>query len=137
VSHSSEADRLGHDSEAIAGFLPLVDVLLALLCVAMVAFGHTAARHLPVQLPAGSGTAATSTDPQVVLAVAADGRLQLDGQPATRAELARRLGNLPKSMRLLVAADREAPFDVIVAGLSTARDVGITDVRLAVAGKAP
>jgi len=125
-----EAQRLGHDSEVIAGFLPLVDVLLAVLSVVMVI--ASAARHttIPVRLPEVPRRGAAAPDAGVRIVVHRDGRVSLDGVDVPFRKLPERLQLVPKGSRLLIAGDADAGYGTVARLLQIVRTAGHTDARL-------
>jgi biopolymer transport protein ExbD len=129
-----EAQRLGHDSEAIAGFLPLVDVLLAVLSVVMIL--ASAARHttIPMRLPEVPGRGAAAQDSQVRIMVHRTGRISVDGIEVASHRLLERLRLVPKGRRLVIAGDADADYGTVARLLQIVRMAGHTDARLLAVG---
>ena len=125
-----EAHRLGYDSEAIAGFLPLVDVLLAVLSVVMIL--ASAARHttIPMRLPEVPGRGASAQDAEVRITVHRSGRISVDGTDVASHRLSERLGLVPNGSRLVIAGDADADYGSVARLLQIVRMAGHTDARL-------
>ncbi len=130
IARSVEADRLGHDSEAIAGFLPLVDVLLAVLCVTLMAVGAARVLQVPVALPADHGRPATAPDDAVAVRFDGAGAVSIDGVPASIEGLAAEVRKLGPGRALLVVGDGDASYAQAARVLHRLREAGATDVRL-------
>jgi biopolymer transport protein ExbD len=130
MSSAHESDRLGHDSEVIAGFLPLVDVLLAVLCVALVAAGGRDSMEVPVTLPQGHARANSPTTQSVLLTVDRQGDVSIDGASIPTQLLPTRLAGLPSETTLLLAGDAAVPYECVARLLHALQEHGSTDVRL-------
>ena len=129
-----EAQRLGYDSEAIAGFLPLVDVLLAVLSVVMIL--HSSAPHtaIPMRLPDVPGRGAARQDAEVRIMVFRTGRISVDGIDVASHLLLERLRLVPQGSRLVIAGDADADYGMVARLLQIVRMAGHTDARLLAVG---
>ena len=132
-----EAQRLGHDSEAIAGFLPLVDVLLAVLSVVMILGSAAPHTTIPMRLPEVPGRgAAVAHDAEVRIMVHRTGKISVDGVEVASHRVLERLRLLPKGSRLLIAGDTDADYGTVARLLQLVRIADHTDARLLAVGAA-
>ena len=125
-----ESERLGHDSEAIAGFLPLVDVLLAVLCVALVAAGAARSLQVPVTLPTDRGRAHAAPSHTVTLQFDREGRTVIDGVAVPIEHLTDHLRRLDDRVTLLIAGDATTPYEQVARILHRVRQADIEGVQL-------
>jgi biopolymer transport protein ExbD len=105
---------------------PLVDVVLVLLIIFMV-LAPVLLKQLPVQVPEKADvTPAPPTTPDLVLQVAADGALRLDGEPVARAALAGRVRErlAGRSDPLFLDIDDRANYGLVVELMDTCRGAG-------------
>jgi biopolymer transport protein ExbD len=129
-----EAQRLGHDSEAIAGFLPLVDVLLAVLAVVMILASAAPHTTIPMRLPEVPGRGAAAPDAEVRIMVDRTGRISVDRIEVASHRLLERLRLVPKGSRLVIAGDAAADYGTVARLLQIVRMAGHTDARLLAVG---
>ncbi|OPL13917.1 MAG: hypothetical protein AVO39_09790 [delta proteobacterium MLS_D] len=118
--------------------IPLIDVIFLLL-VTFILFSMTMTAHrgLSLDLPDAS-TAAVEREPLVVVSVAADGRLFLDGEPLEEGALKQRIAELRRAEpnhRVLVSGDRNASYERIILVMDTLRSAGVPGVILETAGE--
>lgn len=130
IARSAEADRIGHDSEVIAGFLPLVDVLLAVLCVTLMSLGAARALQVPVTLPTDRGRAAATPDDAIAVRFDRTGAITVDGAAVAFEDLPAHVRRLPPGRALLVAGDADVSYGQAARVLHRLREAGATDVRL-------
>jgi biopolymer transport protein ExbD len=130
------AASAGRPGELIQGInvTPLVDIVLVLLIAFMVAATHAVSQALPMELPTAKSGEASQQSPMAI-SIAADGRLFLDGKPATRSEIAGRArGESAKSgAGALIAADGRAPHRAVVAIIDLLRTQGVARFAINVA----
>jgi len=112
---------------------PLVDVVLVLLVVFMVTAKLVMGQSLPLDLP----KAATGGEQQRVLAIelAADGRLAVDGKPATLDQLSARaeeaLAKDPE-VRVVIDADGRVPHADVVRVMDRVKGAGVARIAFGV-----
>ncbi len=119
---------------------PLVDVLLVLVVILIVT-APLLARAIRLDLPAAAGVSAPPPAAAVVdVSVDAQGRLFLDGQPASRDALAQRLaqvaGQDPQA-EVLLRADRQVPYGRVVEVMGLAQAAGLARIGFVAEAKAP
>lgn len=124
---------MGVSLKGIGGFVseinvtPFVDVMLVLLIIFMVT-APMMTEGLEVDLPQ---TRAVETLPieseNLILTIRRDGSMYLDVYPVSMDELQEKLDLLVKSQskELLLQADKEIPYGVIVEVMGRIREVGI------------
>ncbi len=123
------------DSEVVSeiNVTPLVDVVLVLLVVFMVTAKLVMGQTLPMDLP----KAATGGEEQVVLAIelAADGRLAVDGKPATVDQISARaeeaLAKNPE-VRVVIDADGRVPHADVVRVMDRVKGAGVSRIAFGV-----
>lgn len=118
--------------------LPLINVVFLLLIFFMLA-GRLAASDLfrvdPPESAAAdeASTADAQREPEVLILLAADGRLALDGAPVERQALtsavAARLAEAPRA-RVVLKADGAAEAGAVVDLMESLRDAGVSDLEL-------
>ncbi len=93
--------------------IPLIDVMLVLLAVVMVTASFITLDRLNLELPQTQQTTAASEQPDTLtLALDAQGRLYIDGRPASLSLLSARLHQNPRPITLKV--DRHCAFEHFV-----------------------
>lgn len=121
--------------EAELGLAPLIDVVLLLLIFFLVTTSFATPR-IPLELPgASSGEPPKAAKLSVVLT--ADGGLFLDEEPVDLETLGVRFGAAEPDTDLELRADEAVPHGRVVGVLDRARENGIVDIAVAVAGSRP
>lgn len=114
--------------ETISGInvTPLVDVVLLLLVVLMVTATSIVARSIPLELPkAASGESLAAP---LVLDIATDGTMHLDGAPIRAPELRERIRRARAAnddVRAVIAADRGSRHEHVVSAIDLLRSEGV------------
>jgi biopolymer transport protein ExbD len=129
-----EAQRLGFDSEAVAGFLPLVDVLLAVLSVVMILASAAPHTTIPMRLPEVPGHGAAAQDAEVRIMVHRTGKVSVDGIEVVSNRLLEHLRRVPNGSRVVIAGDADADYGTVARLLQIVRIAGHTDARLLAVG---
>ncbi|MBK1733214.1 ExbD/TolR family protein [Thiococcus pfennigii] len=110
--------------------VPMIDIMLFLLVFFMMMTLHMIpASGIASRLPA-STSAERLERPQLVIALAADGTITVDGEPMGLEQLTTRLLADPEARVLIAGADTAALGDLI-AVMDTCRHAGITRIGLA------
>jgi len=128
--------RFRRESEADSGrfdFAPMVDVVLVLVIFFMLASNLIGLeRRLKVQLPQAQSASASPT-PLVTVTLSKTGLLSVDGSPATLNDLGLllkpKLGS--SAGKVLLRADRAAPYGSVVRVMDTIKQAGGTQLALA------
>lgn len=107
--------------------MPLINLVFLLLIFFMLAGRLTAADPFEIA-PPESASGADPVAEEMLILVAADGRLALDGAMVSEAELAERLGREPRRVRL--KADAEAEAVRVVQVMEVLRDAGVENLHL-------
>lgn len=132
-------DGNGNDGPLTAiNVTPLVDVVLVLLVVLMVAASGAISEALPLELPNAQSGQEQATVLRV--AIAADGRLSVDGEPADLEGLRRASESALKQnpeARAAVAADGSARHERVIAVLDVLRSTGLTRLAFLVTPERP
>lgn len=132
-------DGNGNDGPLTAiNVTPLVDVVLVLLVVLMVAASGAISEALPLELPNAQSGQEQATVLRV--AIAADGRLSVDGEPADLEGLRRASESALKQSpeaRAAVAADGSARHERVIAVLDVLRSTGLTRLAFLVTPERP
>lgn len=123
--------RRGRPHEDQETMLPLVNVVFLLLIFFMLLANVSSYIPFPVSPP--DATSAEAARHEVMLAIAADGRIALDGAEidakSVTAQLKDRLRG-GKITTVWLNADREADSDRVIDVMERMRKAGVTEVRL-------
>ncbi|AGA91866.1 biopolymer transport protein [Thioflavicoccus mobilis 8321] len=110
--------------------VPMIDIMLFLLVFFMMMTLHMIpATGLTSRLPA-STSAERLERPQVVIALAADGAITVDGEPTSLERLMTRLLADPEA-RVVIAGAETAALGDLIAVMDTCRHAGITRIGIA------
>jgi biopolymer transport protein ExbD len=108
--------------------MPLIDILFLVLVFLVVTATFTERTVLPIALPPAA-TAAPDAGEQagIVVSIAADGTLYVDGREQPLAEVARRLHSIgdPASASVTIAADRRVQHGRVIEVVDSVRGAGI------------
>jgi len=112
--------------------IPMIDIMLFLLVFfAIVTLHMIPANGVTSQLPESS-TSAPIPRPDVVVSLAADGRISVDGESLTRAQLTRRLaGRRPARTRVTIAGAGQASLQSLISVMDACRKAGVTHIGIA------
>ena len=118
----------GDDMIAAINVTPLVDITLVLLIIFMVTATYVAREAIEVDLPrAASG--GESVGPTLAFAVDRDGKLYVDGEPATleaaREAVRAALARSPEA-RALISADRAVSHGRVIEVIDLVKQEGLT-----------
>lgn len=126
-----------HDELPQLNLTSMIDVVFLLIIFFMVAAKFSDdERQLDVRVPQVSSPSALTPPPQArEVAVQADGVLELDGQPATPAELTSRLaaalGEYP-DLKVIIRGDAEAAFQHVAEALAACQEAGVAELAISV-----
>jgi biopolymer transport protein TolR len=128
----------GHTSEdepmAEMNFIPLIDIALTLVIILMVTTAFIRQPGVALRLPQTvTREGAPETNKDLIVNIAADGGLYLDGQRQTAAALQARLRKLAaqnNKARVLVRGDRAAVYARVMEVMDMVRQAGLTRVVL-------
>ncbi len=124
----------GEDINAEINVTPLIDVMLVLLIIFMVTSSVSLESGLEVDLPAANTTSSGEAPNAVILTLAADGRISVQGQLAANEELEeliRRALASEKTSLVILEGDRAADLGAAVAAMDVARQAGATQFAIA------
>ncbi len=128
-------EEQGDETIAAINVTPLVDITLVLLIIFMVTATYVAKREIPVDLPRAASGGETLA-PTLSFTVDREGRLFVDGAPATadearravRAALAR-----SREARALISADRAVSHGRVVELIDLVKGEGLAHFAIDVA----
>lgn len=121
--------RRGADIEMV----PLIDTFFLLLAFFISSvLSMSVLKGLPLELPATRQAQRLTPEDLIVVTVANDGQVQLDGTAVTLKEIEARLQATanPSTLRVAVRADRTVPTGRLVEVLGTVRGAGVHRVGL-------
>lgn len=113
---------------------PLIDVMLVLLIIFMVTSSVSLESGLDVELPSASTTTTGEAPNAVILTLAADGRISVQGKLAASEELEeliRQALSAEKTSLVILEGDRAADLGAAVAAMDVARKAGATQFAIA------
>jgi biopolymer transport protein ExbD len=116
---------------------PMIDIVFQLIIFFMVGARFTdLERNVDVSVPKVSDTAALTPAPEKrVIDVHRDGRIDLDRQPLSLAQLTQELASAHRQydeLGVIVRGDAEGPFQNVAAVLTACRQAGISEMAIAV-----
>ena len=112
---------------------PLCDVMLVLLIIMMIV-APLLQQEITVKLPVASNTVdKPETQGQTVIAIASNKSLYLNAKPIQENELVSKLNELLENQKekiILIKADEEVEYGVVMATMDQLRQAGIEDIGL-------
>ena len=115
--------------------IPLIDVSLMLLIIFMVITPFLVQSQIQVNLPKAGETSKSSDENVIIIQLAANGAMTVEGKAVKPGRLERELMlRLSKSYKktVLVQADRTVSIDRVVAALDIAKKLGASKVGIGV-----
>ncbi len=115
---------------------PLIDVVFLLLIFFMVSTTFTKETHLVIDLPEATGKPAESLPDNIEILVASDGSYSVNGmalinrQAETLISALRQLGDVDKTMPLVIAADAESSHQAVVTAMDAAGRAGFIHLSI-------
>jgi biopolymer transport protein TolR len=107
---------------------PMIDVLLVLLIIFMIVV-PLSRKAIDVQLPDPTPAPQTTTPPdQIVLEVMPNGQLQINKQPVTKPQLAKRLQEIyaPRPDKIIfIKGDSAVKFQDVIWAMDVSRGAGV------------
>ena len=128
LSDSGDDLPVNHDINVT----PFIDVMLVLLIIFMVA-APLATVDVKVDLPVSTAKPAPRPATPVFLSIQADGRMLLNEQPVSRAELGAAVAaatNADREQRIFLRADKTITYDTIMGAMNALRSAGYLHVAL-------
>lgn len=126
-AHSHETD----DTLSEINITPLVDVMLVLL-VAFIVSAPVLERLIELNLPKESVAAPVNAQAVPRISIDAAGLCHWDGEPVTETVLEEKLliykHSAPNANNVLIAADRQLPYDKLVRIMALAGKSGMTQI---------
>ncbi|MEJ5338180.1 MAG: ExbD/TolR family protein [Aquificaceae bacterium] len=111
--------------------IPLVDVMLVLLTIALIGASFVAVGSLPVNLPSAEHQKRSVESP-VELYVDRHGNLYWKGERISKETLLNRLSNYDRNTHIVVGADRDASVQSLVSLLDLLKGMNFQRVSLQV-----
>jgi biopolymer transport protein ExbD len=115
--------------------VPLIDVALVLLIIFMIMTPILVKSQIKINLP-GAATGSAASNPQILeIQVVKTGAIYIRGQVVAPADvektIAQSLRN-PAQQTVAISADKEAPFERVVAIMDAARKTGVQKISVGV-----
>jgi biopolymer transport protein ExbD len=117
--------------------IPFIDVLLVVLIFLMLSTTYSKFTELQVNLPSADADKPRENPREVIVAVSADGRYSVNGQPVDgrsvellTAELGKASGG-PGDVPVIVSADATAAYQAVVNVMDAARRAGLPRLTFA------
>ncbi len=118
------------EDEGLSGInvVPLVDIMLVLLIIFMVASAYIVKPSIEVELPKAMTGNEQTPDTTLSIILSEDRRLELNGNPATLEDIARKCRELSKTEKdpqAMISADKRVNHGRVVQIIDTVRRNGV------------
>lgn len=129
--------RSRQKDEPEINLVAFIDVLLVILIFLMLSTTFSRFTELKVNLPSANAQAMAERPKEIVVAVAADGRYAVNGQPVEGrgvellAAALSRAANDNKQLTLVISADAAAAHQSVINVMDAARRVGLSQLTFA------
>ncbi|MCO5979199.1 ExbD/TolR family protein [Ideonella oryzae] len=129
--------RGSSSDEPEINLIPFIDVLLVILIFLMLSTTYAKFTELQVNLPSAAADPVKERPAQIIVAVAADGRYAVDGQPVDGRDVDALASSLQKAAGgqdhafLIISADATAAHQSVINVLDAARRVGLNRITFA------
>ena len=113
--------------------LPLIDVLVMLIFFAFVTMQFKSITALNLTMPEIKTAGENEIRDSLTIAIARDGQMTVNDQPATEADLlrvAREVAAVSKEVQVLLKVDEETPVKEMTRAMDACRSVGLNKIRL-------
>ncbi|ROZ77153.1 biopolymer transporter ExbD [Ramlibacter sp. WS9] len=117
--------------------IPFIDVLLVILIFLMLSTTYSKFTELQLKLPVADADAQRDYPKEIIVAVGADGRYSIKGQPVTGRSVesvAQALLQVPgagKESVIIISADATAPHQSVITVMEAARRSGMVQITFA------
>lgn len=134
--------RFDHDDDDINAEInvtPLIDIMLVLLILFMVTSSVSLESGLDVELPQTSGTSSSEKSGAVIITLASDGRISVQGRLVNTNELQAEIGAALKAENtglVILEGDKAAELGSAVSVMDIAKAAGATQFAIAAEGSA-
>jgi len=124
-------------------FIPMIDLLLVILIFLMVTTTYSKFADLKINLPAAQGDISQQTSPEINVAVAASGEMEIAGHKLAAGDKAALQAQLQsaaagkKDPVVIVNADGKATHQSVVSVMEAARAAGLTQLTFATQPSTP
>lgn len=130
------AKTMSDDGESISDInvVPLVDIILVVLIIFMVTAPIIMKPSINVNLPK-TATGDPSTPGGLSIAIAADGKMTLNGQPTDQEKIrAAAMSELAKNpeVQAVIAADRSVPHGQVVTIIDVVKQAGVKKFAISI-----
>ncbi|MDL2337404.1 MAG: biopolymer transporter ExbD [Pseudomonadota bacterium] len=129
--------RKSRPEEPEINLIPFIDVLLVVLIFLMLSTTYSKFTELQVTLPSADADKPREREREVIVAVSADGRYAVNGQPVDgrsvellTAELGKASGG-PGDVPVVVSADATAAYQSVINVMDAARRAGLPRLTFA------
>ncbi len=131
-----QRERRGASEAPEINLIPFIDVLLVVLIFLMLSTTYSKFTELQLQLPVADAEAQRDRPKEVIVAVTADGRYQVNQQSVAGrdvAALVQALGDTRagKDSVVIISADAAAPHQAVIRVLEAARRSGLNQITFA------
>lgn len=136
LNFNNDSDEINADINVT----PLIDIMLVLLIVFMVTSSVSLESGLDVQLPTANTTASGDKPGAVIISLAADGRISVQGNLVTSEQLEATIKSAleaEKTAMVILEGDKAADLGSAVSLMDIARSAGATQFAIAADSAAP
>ena len=127
----------GHKERVTLDLTPLIDIIFQLLIFFLLTASFITTPNLGVELPKASSKATKAQQRDLRVAIARDGKIELEGKTVDLATLRRRLVELRKKRpdaRVLIHADKKAYHEDVVRVMDAAKAAKFKRLGVAIQG---
>ena len=94
--------------------IPMIDILLVLLVMVITTATFVKQGIIPIELPEAKESDKKDEKKEISIYITKEGKLHLDKNPVTAAELETRLASISKDQTVVLRSDKEATFQNFV-----------------------
>ncbi len=132
---------LADDDDVLStiNIVPFVDIVLVLLIIFMLTSAAIAKASIKVELP-NAATAGTKVESTLNFVLTADGRLEVDGAPMSKAQaaaLVRREKKKNPKVQAVISGDKSVDYGLVMDLIDLVKQNGVVSFALDVERKAP
>ncbi len=125
------------NEEPEINLIPFIDVLLVILIFLMLTTTYSKFTELQLKLPVADADAQRDYPKEIIVAVGADGRYSIKGEPLSGrsvdvlAQALSQAASAGKDSVVIISADATAPHQSVITVMEAARRIGLVQITFA------